>query len=183
MGSLPPETSDGIRNISSGPFSINSFAISYFRRLLPETTSWIGRFPLCFFAMIALGITHGLVFLPVLLSMCGPLHSGHFSEPLEGTEDSTMKPMVESDTDESNSDEEESDKQQIAPIGVADNSSSRAIEQPLATKKSLAQSDNDSAETRGPAPCHTSVLCSQSTFRDESLEVVLRWNPDTMAWI
>jgi Patched family len=113
----------------------------------------------CFFAMIALGVTHGLVLLPVVLSMCGPTNSVYFSGFVESSGDLDLKPNAESDTDDSDSEDE-------------------------SAKKAISDESKRSLKPLSPvaSPRYAEVLESHGTFRDESLEV-LRWNPNKMAMI
>ena len=115
----------------------------------------------CFFAMIALGVTHGLVFLPVLLAICGPTRTQHVPElVMESAGDLVLKAVEESDTDESEESDDHTNK-----------------------KRSHGQASESLPDVSARSmPRYATVLHSQTTFRDESLEV-MQWNPDTMAWI
>lgn len=125
-----------------------------------STSNIMGTVFICFFAMIALGVTYGLVFLPVILSICGPTSVG--IDVVSGTGDLTLKHNSASDTDQSDDD---SDKAMVSgkPRVAKHNTSSAS--------NMIATSDSS----------HDEVVHSSRTFREESLEVV-HWS-DTMAWI
>ncbi|CAB9526306.1 Pick type protein homolog 1B [Seminavis robusta] len=107
-----------------------------------STSNILSTVFISFFAMIALGVTHGLVFLPVLLSICGPTGTMDSVDIIEEG-DLVLKPQSGSDTDQSDDD---SDK--TTGFNVK------------------AQSSYNSE------PSHHEVLHSSRTMREESLEVV-----------
>lgn len=128
-----------------------------------STSSILGTVFISFFAMIALGVSHGLVFLPVLLSVCGPT-----SSPLHlPARELAHKHIDGSNTDDSNSDDD-NDRIKSKPSGVF---------------KPVCGVDNDRSLSVAPMPGPSAVLIhSKNTNQDESLEV-FRWNAGTMAWI
>ena len=137
-----------------------------------STSNIMGTVFVSFFAMISIGVLHGLVFLPVVLSICGPVsHTAHGL--LEGTSDLALKVRGDSDTDNS-SDEEDEAVQKALNATLSKHVSTRE----LSTRSSLGV---PSREEGGTQHVSEEVLHSQTTFREESLEVV-QWQA-TMAWI
>jgi uncharacterized membrane protein YdfJ with MMPL/SSD domain len=58
--------------------SIMVGGLSTFIAVIPlafSTSAIIGNVFTCFFAMVTLGVSHGLIFLPVVLSLVGPTHT------------------------------------------------------------------------------------------------------------
>lgn len=119
-----------------------------------------------FFVMIVLGVTHGLIFLPVMLSIFGP--TTNFMNPLEGTNDLALKVNGDSDTDES-SDDDDGAAKRTASVELSKNN--RVVKKP----------SHKSATSQDYRYRTDEVLHSKTTFREESLEVV-QWRT-TMAWI
>ena len=136
-----------------------------------STSNIMGTVFISFFAMISIGVLHGLVFLPVVLSIFGPLHAS--MELMGGAGDLTLKVAGDSDTDNS-SDEEDEAAQRALKNTRSKNDSMRD----LSTRSSLCA---PSREEGGTQHVTDEVLLSQSTIREESLEVV-QWK-STMAWI
>lgn len=128
-----------------------------------STSSILSTVFISFFAMIVLGVSHGLVFLPVLLSVCGPTSSPQHRP----TGDLVQKHIDDSNTDESNSDDDGDEVQPKAsgvfePVGLLNDDSSLSVTSML-----------------GPSAV---LIHPKNSNQDESLEV-LRWNTGTMAWI
>ena len=138
-----------------------------------STSEIMGTVFVSFFAMITIGVTHGLIFLPVVLSICGPL-THHVDDPLEGTGDLALKIGGASDTDDSSDEEDEAVHRAASSKLSLQHESTRE----LSNRSSLHSS---ARQEGGTQHMHEEVLHSQTTFREESLEVV-QWLP-TMAWI
>lgn len=137
-----------------------------------STSKIMGTVFVSFFAMISIGVLHGLVFLPVVLSICGPVsHTAH--DLLEGTGDLALKVRGDSDTDDSSDEEDEAVRKSLNAT-LSKHGSTRE----LSTRSSLRA---PSREEGGTQHLSEEVLHSQTTFREESLEVV-QWQ-STMAWI
>lgn len=137
-----------------------------------STSNIMGTVFISFFAMISIGVLHGLIFLPVVLSVFGPL-SHTSGDLLEGTGDLALKIRGDSDTDNS-SDEEDEAVQRRSNTATEKHD----ITRDLSTRSSLRA---PSREEGGTQHVSDEVLHSQSTLREESLEVV-QWQ-STMAWI
>jgi uncharacterized membrane protein YdfJ with MMPL/SSD domain len=139
-----------------------------------STSSIMSTVFISFFALIASGLAYGLVFLPVVLSLFGPLRVGH-SEPLAGTDDLALKNEANSETDDS---DEDSDKAMLQQQQTKKQPTSLAI---VDSDKQLSTIQSVDIVPSESEPSHHEVLHSTTTYRDESLEVV-QWR-ETMAWI
>ena len=139
----------------------------------------------CFFIMIAVAVTHGLMFFPVLLSICGPRprdaanNKGIFMESSKDTETNER-----SDTDDSSDDEIESTQSQkreqshefvlvIKASDVESTSPSVDSSRRLVVKASDEEPSTPTVGTDDDGMSQFQVIRTTSMSQNESLEVIV----------
>jgi len=148
-----------------------------------STSEIMGSVFISFFAMIILGVLHGLVFLPVVLAICGPVATIVTDDIFEDTGDLALKAQQgESDTDESDLSDDGCRTQAQKSSEGFERELTQSWRQPSCNEvTSHAKSFETSSSNRYAKNKSDQVLLSSTTFYEESLEVV-KWRP-TMAWI
>lgn len=140
--------------------------------MLGGLTSFIGVIPLAFstseimstvftafLAMVILGVTHGIIFLPVLLSIFGPVNGGHLH-------DSSANELPEQAVNDNDDHDLCLEKEQEQSASDTDDSAG-------SVEKSQVDDHDIQRAIQSSSHPTTQPLHSTQTFREESLEVVL----------